>query len=52
MNRTLCLFQAYLQTSEAVTEAGETVAIIYGDNNTAYLYAQQKTEEEEVDQHL
>ncbi|XP_031429002.1 uncharacterized protein LOC105890609 isoform X2 [Clupea harengus] len=46
------LERAYLQTSEAVTEAGETVAIIYGDDNTAYLYAQQKTEEEEVDQHL
>lgn len=46
------VFQAYLQTSAAVTEAGETVAIIYGDDNTTYLYAQQNPEEEKVVQNL
>ncbi|XP_041920467.1 THAP domain-containing protein 5-like [Alosa sapidissima] len=44
------LERAYLQTSAAVTEAGETVAIIYGDDNTTYLYAQQKAEEEEEEE--
>ncbi|XP_062408952.1 THAP domain-containing protein 5-like isoform X2 [Sardina pilchardus] len=41
------LERAYLQTTAAVTEAGETVAIIYGDDNTTYLYAQQKEDEDE-----
>ncbi|XP_067102623.1 THAP domain-containing protein 5-like [Osmerus mordax] len=41
------LERAYLQTSAAVTDAGETVAIIYEDN-TAYLYTQSNDDEEEV----
>lgn len=41
------LERAYIQTSAAVTEAGETVAIIYEDNTT-YLYTQSNDEEEEV----
>ncbi|XP_010897207.1 THAP domain-containing protein 5 [Esox lucius] len=32
------LERAYIQTSAAVSEAGETVAIIYEEDNTAYLY--------------
>ncbi|XP_063061847.1 THAP domain-containing protein 5-like [Engraulis encrasicolus] len=41
------LERAYLETS-TVTEEGETVAIIYGDGNTTYLYAQPKTDHREV----
>lgn len=41
------LERAYIQTCAAVTEAGETVAIIYEDNTT-YLYTQSNDEEEEV----
>ncbi|KAM4743297.1 THAP domain-containing protein 5-like isoform 2-T2 [Anableps anableps] len=33
------LERAYLQTTAAVSDAGETVAIIYGDDDAAYLYA-------------
>lgn len=29
--------QAYIQTSAAVSDAGETVAIIYEEDNAAYL---------------
>ncbi|XP_043976034.1 THAP domain-containing protein 5-like [Gambusia affinis] len=32
------LERAYLQTSAAVSDAGETVAIIYGDDDAAYFY--------------
>ncbi|XP_054883870.1 THAP domain-containing protein 5-like [Poeciliopsis prolifica] len=32
------LERAYLQTSAPVSDAGETVAIIYGDDNAAYFY--------------
>ncbi|KAM3874747.1 THAP domain-containing protein 5-like [Diretmus argenteus] len=32
------LERAYIQTSAAVTDAGETVAIIYEEDNAAYLY--------------
>ncbi|KAJ7990119.1 hypothetical protein DPEC_G00297010 [Dallia pectoralis] len=32
------LERAYIQTSAAVSEAGETVAIIYGGDNTTYIY--------------
>lgn len=31
--------QAYMQTSAAVSDAGETVAIIYEKDDGAYLYA-------------
>lgn len=31
-------FQAYIQTSAAVSDAGETVAIIYEEDDAAYLY--------------
>lgn len=30
--------QAYIQTSAAVSDAGETVAIIYEEDDAAYLY--------------
>ncbi|XP_008424759.1 THAP domain-containing protein 5-like isoform X2 [Poecilia reticulata] len=32
------LERAYLQTSASVSDAGETVAIIYGDDDAAYFY--------------
>lgn len=32
------LSQAYIQTSAAVSDAGETVAIIYEEDDAAYLY--------------
>ncbi|KAJ8280305.1 hypothetical protein GJAV_G00052990 [Gymnothorax javanicus] len=38
------LEKAYIQTSAAVSEAGETVAIICEEENTAYLYALPKSE--------
>lgn len=31
--------QAYMQTSEAMSDAGETVAIIYEEDDGSYLYA-------------
>ncbi|KAJ8368712.1 hypothetical protein SKAU_G00087400 [Synaphobranchus kaupii] len=38
------LEKAYIQTSAAVSDAGETVAIICEEENTAYLYALPKCE--------
>ncbi|KAJ8256702.1 hypothetical protein COCON_G00188540 [Conger conger] len=38
------LEKAYVQTSAAVSDAGETVAIICEEENTAYLYALPKSE--------
>ncbi|XP_029922659.1 THAP domain-containing protein 5-like [Myripristis murdjan] len=42
------LERAYIETSAAVSEAGETVAIIYEEDNTAYLYTPLNDGEEEM----
>ena len=38
MSRFVAPVQAYIQTSASVPDAGETVAIIYEEDNAAYLY--------------
>ncbi|XP_071768631.2 uncharacterized protein LOC139922080 [Centroberyx gerrardi] len=42
------LERAYIQTSAAVSDAGETVAIIYEEDNAAYLYTPLNDGEEEL----
>uniref|UniRef100_A0A3Q3J6P0 THAP-type domain-containing protein n=1 Tax=Monopterus albus TaxID=43700 RepID=A0A3Q3J6P0_MONAL len=42
------LERAYLQTSAAVSDAGETVAIIYEEDNAAYLYTPLNGAEEKL----
>ncbi|MBN3319132.1 PPP5 phosphatase, partial [Atractosteus spatula] len=44
------LERAYMQTSAVVSEAGETVAIICEQENTAFLYAVPGVEEEEEEE--
>lgn len=44
----LPLLQAYVQTSAAVTDAGETVAIIYEEDDAAYLYTPLNDAEEKL----
>ncbi|XP_028857370.1 THAP domain-containing protein 5-like [Denticeps clupeoides] len=44
------LEQAYLQTSAAVTDAGETVAIVYEGDNAAFFCPQQPAEDERLEQ--
>lgn len=40
--------QAYIQTSAAVSDAGETVAIIYEEDDAAYLYTPLNETEEKL----
>ncbi|XP_056157845.1 uncharacterized protein LOC130132849 [Lampris incognitus] len=44
------LERAYVQTSTVVSDAGETVAIIYEEDNGAYLYAPLNDRGEEVEE--
>lgn len=40
--------QAYIQTSAAVSDVGETVAIIYEEDDAAYLYTPLNNAEEKL----